>query len=242
MEKDFYVISFYTENSLYEKDVKDLVASCEKFHIPHVIESVPNLGSWEKNCCLKPKYILEKIEELKKPVVWIDADAIVVQKPQIFPLSCDIAAYHQPLLRSESGRKTEEMIQSGTLFVNYTPNAVSLLKKWDRECERRLRLKEKKREKTKKEQKEVWDQACLNDLLKREKNILFETLPLGYCRVFDQGHEKIPMEETFILHFQASRFARAGMVDPEEISFLQNMDSCDLKFMRFKRSDLPNEP
>jgi hypothetical protein len=229
MTKDFCVISFYTENSLYEKDVRDLVASCQKFKIPYIIEKVPNLGSWEKNCCFKPKYILEKLQALKKAVVWVDADAILVQKPKIFPLACDIAAYKRQINRKE---KKVEMIQSGTLFVNYTKKAMELLKKWEKACQKKLKEEEKK-----KKPKEVWDQECLNDLLKKEKSVIFEKLPLGYCRVFDYQYEEISMEETFILHFQASRFTKPLVGNSDEISFLQNIDSIDLKFMRFHIPD-----
>ena len=45
------VVSYYTKNTPYEDEIKHLIASCEKFGIPYEIDGIPNLGSWEKNCC-----------------------------------------------------------------------------------------------------------------------------------------------------------------------------------------------
>ena len=47
------VVSFYTENTIYEKEVEDLRTSCEILGIEHFIQPRKDLGCWEKNCAQK---------------------------------------------------------------------------------------------------------------------------------------------------------------------------------------------
>ncbi|MFA6119640.1 MAG: hypothetical protein WCT85_06425 [Parachlamydiales bacterium] len=74
------IISCYTNDTLYEEEIKDLILSCENLNLEYSIDGYDSLESWEKNCCYKPKYILKKPLGLKKPLLWIDADGIVVKR------------------------------------------------------------------------------------------------------------------------------------------------------------------
>ena len=86
------IICYYTKDTGYENEIENLITSCEKFSLPYVVDAIDSLGTWEKNCCYKPRYILDKITSLKRPVLWLDADCVVVQKPTLFDsLECDIA-------------------------------------------------------------------------------------------------------------------------------------------------------
>ncbi|HAB98582.1 MAG TPA: hypothetical protein DCE71_02020, partial [Parachlamydiales bacterium] len=53
------IISFYTQNTIYEKEVEDLEASCQSLELAYYIEGRKDLGTWEENCCQKPLFILE---------------------------------------------------------------------------------------------------------------------------------------------------------------------------------------
>ncbi|QVL57736.1 MAG: hypothetical protein KFB93_01285 [Simkaniaceae bacterium] len=184
------IISFYTENTPYEKEIEGLVSSCEKFNLPYSVDPMPNFGSWEKNCCFKPKYIQKKLFDLQKPVLWLDADAIVYQKPLLFEtLEADVALHSNPLLPDNHPSK----VNSGTLLFYPTSAAFSLLEKWDQETERLLAV-----------DPEPWDQISLrNVLFQTDVNVHF--LDSRYCRIFTKIKDDDELKSSFFIHFQASR-------------------------------------
>lgn len=181
------IICYYTLETAYETQVEKLIDSCKTFNLPYSIDGIPNLGSWERNCCYKPKYILQKLSELKSPVLWIDADAEIVEKPTLFEnFSPDIALR---IVENVPDNHPSKMI-SGTVYVNHTPSAFDILRAWDFECERLLQT-----------ETNVWDQIALrNVLLKSQANIY--GLSQAYYMVYDKRKEE---EEAFIIHYQASR-------------------------------------
>ena len=185
------IISYYTEGTGYEREVENLIASCQKLNLPHQIDSIPSMGSWEKNCCYKPRYILEKLNELTSPVLWLDADAVVVKKPTLFEsLTADIALRVVESLPNESPSK---MI-SGTVYVNHTTKAMTILKEWDAECQRLLTTRET----------EVWDQVALRNVLLNSDVIVYP-LPRAYYMIYDTMTTQMGSDEAIIIHYQASR-------------------------------------
>lgn len=73
------IISFYTAD--YADEVAILKASLEKFNLPHDIELVSNKGNWKENAFYKIPFIIKKLKQYKHPLVWLDADAEVLQYP-----------------------------------------------------------------------------------------------------------------------------------------------------------------
>lgn len=76
------VVSFYTEN--YKDEVAILIKSLDDFKIPYDIELIKSKGSWKENACYKIPFILKKLKQYNHPIVWLDADAQVVQYPVEF--------------------------------------------------------------------------------------------------------------------------------------------------------------
>lgn len=194
------IICYYTQETAYEDHVQKLIASCENFQLPYSFDAIPNLGTWERNCCYKPQYILRKLTELQKPVLWIDADATIMQKPTIFEdFSPDIALR---ILEDVPDDHPSKMI-SGTVYLNHTSKAFEILKAWDKECELLLQ-----------KEVEVWDQVALrNVLLKSRANIY--GLSKAYYMVYDRIQEN---EEVFVMHYQASRVEKK-VINQEVIPF-----------------------
>lgn len=217
------IISYYTKDTIYEEEIKDLILSCNNLNIEYQFEGLETLGSWEKNCCFKPKYILKKLIETKKSLLWIDADAIILKKPILSDSfeNCDIAfcpKYQDSQITS---------LHAGTLLINYTKNAISLLERWDKECQIAL--------KNKSVNDEIWDQRCLFDLIfKKSFPVKFLELSEKYCYIFGRKYSNETMKDIYILHFQASRLAKnfinQNMKTP---SFLKNLGVFELKKMRF---------
>lgn len=188
------VVSFYTKNTPYEEEVDALRRSCKAFGIDCLIEGVVSMGSWEMNCAFKPLFLLEKLEKLNRPLLWVDADAVFLdQLSWQESFIADVAVRLYPCADDHRSR-----IVSSTVFVNATAKARFALQMWAIECTRRLQDRFRI--------KEVWDQEVLRDVLfKREYEIDWRPLPESYLMI--AGH---PLDESLgfmpvILQYQASR-------------------------------------
>src|SRR5579863_3367614 len=150
------VVSYYTQNTPYQLEVQGLIASCERWGLEHCIEPISSLGSWERNCCFKPFYLLEKMQHLHRPLFWVDADGVFLKEPQwLSVFDQDIAVR----INEAWGEDSDSKVITASLFVNATEGARRILMAWCQECidsflnpQRML---------------EVWDQIALRDVLKR---------------------------------------------------------------------------
>ncbi len=187
------VVSFYTLDTPYEEEVQSLIASCKQFDIEHLIEGIPSTGSWEMNCAFKPLFLLKKLEELKRPLLWVDADAVFLQPHSlldVFYLDLGVRLYDCP-------DDHPSRVVTATLFVNATEGGIELVKLWAHECLAMLQEKERT--------KEVWDQDALRRvLLKAPYKSSWGILPNEYSII--AGHpedERCP--SPIIVQNQASR-------------------------------------
>lgn len=117
------LISFYTKDWEYPQHAKRLAAECEQVGIPHVIEELPSTGSYLKNTCMKPQFILDKLNELKSPVLWVDVDASIY-KQFTHPIDgVDFAAKKM----AEHRKRTWHV---GTMWFDYNPAVLSFIEAW----------------------------------------------------------------------------------------------------------------
>ncbi|HEX4839686.1 MAG TPA: putative nucleotide-diphospho-sugar transferase [Rhabdochlamydiaceae bacterium] len=190
------IISFYTKETPYQLDAHHLMASCDQFGLEHHIEGIDSHGSWELNCAFKPFFIAQKLQQFKRPVLWVDADGVFARKPT--PLKVfekDFAVYAQAELPSNHPSK----IRSGTIYVNATEKGMDVLKKWAQECQRLLINPERT--------EEFWDQIALRNVYLIEQKL--GRLPLSYIKIL--GHPiDVKCPHPVIIHCQASRHAKKG--------------------------------
>ena len=187
-------VSFYTRNSGYEKEVKNLIASCQKLDLPIDIVAIDSEGRWDKNCAYKPRFLLEMLKKHQKPVVWIDADGIVLQKPVLFKtLTCDIGVRILEDLPMDSPSK----IISNTIYVNHTQNSHLFLSLWEKKCHKLIQT----------QKEEVWDQEVFKHVLQKMKTLSVFPLPMEYGHIYDQPLAVNPI----IIHYQASRILKHSM-------------------------------
>lgn len=202
------VISFYTLDTPYEQEVEHLIRSCEKFSIEHQIEGIPSHGSWEKNCVFKPLFILKKLEELKRPLLWVDADAVFVRplvSSDLFSLDLGVRLYDCP-------DDHPSRVVSSTVFVNATDGGRKVVGLWAQKCLSLLRQKGRK--------KEVWDQDALRGVLfEQEHGVSWGALPDFYSVI--EGHPEDEKNCTFpmIVQNQASRRYKRWINHPEDRFF-----------------------
>lgn len=189
------VISYFTRNTPYEKEVESLVDSCIHHGLETSIEGIDSFGSWELNCAYKPFFILKKLEQLKRPLLWVDADGVFLNSPSwIEAFEGDIALRMHPELPLDHPSR----VISSTIYLRPTPAAVALVKRWALECQKELLSEERTLE--------FWDQIALREALQSYKGRLkLAALPLSYAKIYDHPEDCSLVEEPVIEHFQASR-------------------------------------
>lgn len=185
------VISFYTQATPYQLEALNLVGSCMAHGVALDIEAVPCLGSWERNCAYKPFFILKKLKALKRPLVWVDADAVFLRPPDwsIFE------GYDFSVRFSDRFSHIKCLqIASGTLFINSTEEALALVQAW---CQLMAQWPDPPL---------FLDQNCLVDALAlptHQAKVL--PMPTSYCKIFDLDAEQTEESATVIEQRQASR-------------------------------------
>ena len=199
------IVSYYTAGTGYEEEVQNLIASCKKLDLQTDIVPIQSRGSWDKNCCYKPEFLLEKLDEHQRPVVWVDADAIFLKKPTLFDsLECDVALRTYEELPLDHPSK----VYTGTVYFSNNEKVRSLLKRWAEESQKMLQ----------EEEKEVWDQVSIKQALFGSDVDLFP-LPDTYATIYDK--QITPNEDAVILHYQASRLFKKE-VNNEVVPFWEN--------------------
>lgn len=185
------VISFYTRNTPYEEEVKKLQLSCIEHGIEADIVGIETLGSWEKNCAHKPHFILNKLKEHNRPVLWVDADGVFRQKPDFSEFGgCDISVRLNEFLPQDHASR----VVSNAVFVDKT--GIHVLEEWCRLTEEGMNQPGRILE--------FWDQMALRDAL-HQSCVRFFPMPLKYSKIFDYDDLFIAENEVVIEHFQASR-------------------------------------
>lgn len=156
---DIVLISYYTD-LLYGRHAAKLADSAEKFGIEHDIQPVPDRGSWRENNLFKPAFIRLAMEAHPgKAVMWVDADALILQDPvECFTDDFDVAAYFW-----EPGKPW-----GGTLVFRPTEAAMIALGSWVDFCATYQPL---------------MDQDTLGLALYKRVGFRFKHLPAAYCWV-----------------------------------------------------------
>lgn len=198
MKKFPLVISFYTENTPYQVEAERLIASCKKFSLRSIIEGVPSFGSWELNCAYKPFFIHEKLLQVKEPVLWVDADGVFLKRPEfIEAFEADLAVR----IESEVDKDHPSKVISSTIFVDYNPKAIELIKSWGRLSAETLLDPQRKWE--------FWDQISLRDAIYLNPSALeVVSMPLSYAKIFDHPDDVSKSIDAVIEHYQASRILK----------------------------------
>ncbi|MCB1085110.1 MAG: hypothetical protein KDK60_03305 [Chlamydiia bacterium] len=220
------VISYFTENTGYEEEVKGLIASCKAHNLPTSIDPIPHFGSWEKNCCFKPSYILKKLEELNRPLLWLDADAIAFKRPTLFEtMKEDIGVRIVDHLPDDHPSK----VISGTIFINNTTGARRLLHEWIEETQKNL-LKDPHH----------WDQVSLRNVIQKNQATIYP-LDHRYYQVYTSIEDSVTLDESVIIHFQASRTLKKTL-NQEVVSFWNEAHHIEQKKSMLLSSILPDCP
>ena len=153
---DYIVVSFYTER--YKEVVQDLIRSLTLFELPFDVEPRKSVGSWVGNLNQKQVFILEKLQQYERPIVWLDADAEVKRYPVLFDfIEEDIGVFY-----------LGKWLQSSTIFFNNNDTVIEIVREWI----------EKGKE------SDIMDQNHLQDIINKrylENKMTLFNLPASYC-------------------------------------------------------------
>ncbi len=201
------VISYFTLDTPYEEEVKNLRRSCVELGIEHFIEGVTSRGSWERNCAMKAQFVKDCSEKFMRPVLWVDADAVLRSPPLLLGgAEMDFAV----------SKAAGWQFASGTTYFNCTENAQRMLDVWVEECRRAP---------------DVWDQIHLDTAWERvvaRHALRTMWLPPSYAKIFDlETQAKYGNCEPVIEHFQASRRMK-GAVSVEHDAQVMRLADEDL--------------
>ena len=187
------VVSFYTENTPYQLEALSLIASCNALGIEAEIEGVPSEGSWDRNCAIKPFFIRKKLLERKRPIFWVDADAVFKKVPDFSSMTHSDLSFRQ-MKRFSYDKRLKYF--TGSLFLNYTPSGLEFADKWCEYCQQKIDGRE---------DLQFLDQISLVDLIERGEQVKLFSLPIAYAKIFDLDAQEIDPTEIVIEHYQASR-------------------------------------
>lgn len=185
------IVSFYTKNTGYEDFASRLAKSLWPLDVPFEIEAVPNRKDWNKNCHFKANFISRKLKENPdKDIIWVDADAIFHQYPELFDeLDCDFSAHFRLWIHNPN-----ELL-SGTLFIANNSTMQTIIDEW-------ISMNNK--------QPGNWDQRNLQRVIRSNRFLIkVFNMPVEYCCIFDDQNRK--RIDPVIEHFQASRKLRRAV-------------------------------
>jgi len=177
---NFIVVAFYTENTPYEEEIKNLEESLKGFAFQSTIMSYESRGSWVENAGIKPEFIQTMLNlHQGSDILYVDADAVFRQEPIFFEnFDGDIGVHF---------RNGTELL-SGTIYLNNNERTHECVRLW---------IEKQQAEPTK------WDQLSLHSVIKELPDLKVVDLPMEYTFIFDKFKGKCggPVIE----HFQASR-------------------------------------
>ncbi len=122
------IISFYTRNWEYPEYAKKMKRSCVQLGLEHHIVEKQNTGNWLKNTAIKPHFILEALQELKRPVLWIDVDGSILKRPELLK-----SGYPHDFAARRMAEHRSRIWQVGTMYFNYTEATLNFLNVWTSE-------------------------------------------------------------------------------------------------------------
>jgi hypothetical protein len=124
------IISFYADfedNRYYEGFAKELIKKCKEFGVSYDISEAQSRGSYSANCLMKPEFILDKLKEHKKPILWMDCDTqFRLPFSDFNNVESDIG------MATHSGNM--EGIKASPLYFNYTEGAFRIIREWVVHC------------------------------------------------------------------------------------------------------------
>jgi len=181
----YIAVGYYTEDTSYAVEIKNLEKSLQHFNIPMDLVPISTQGSWQANTQYKAYFIKQMlIRHYPKDILYLDADAQVQQYPSLFDhVDFDLGVFYW-----ETPTHPSELISSTLYFAN-NAKISELVERWIDCCLNNIH---------------VWDQQVLQYIIEESKDLALRIhrLPPTYCQIFDLMRD---VGKPVIEQFQASR-------------------------------------
>lgn len=129
MRSDFTVISYGTEG-IYEDFLRRLTDGCEAAGLHYEMTTLPKMRAIDAYL-MKPTFILEHLNRLQRPVVWMDADTTVLRPFELPGGRWDVGVVPNTQLKSRRKNPTCTFV----LAFQPTSGAKTLLRLWKYLCD-----------------------------------------------------------------------------------------------------------
>jgi hypothetical protein len=187
------VVCFYTPP--YRELAGRMKKSVMRFGLETDVVGIESRGDWLANVHYKTNFMLDKLKEHKRDIVWLDADAVVNTYPTLFDnFDGDVGVHYIDWARHTKGRIAQMELDDAVTYLAYNERVLSLLGDWiafNKACPRRA------------------EQLNLQIMLEQgeyeKKGLKVVNLPAEYCTIFDTMAD---VENPIIEQFQASRQLR----------------------------------
>ena len=197
--------SFYTKDTIYEHSAQRLEASIKKFCKPDInycLEGIEPKGSWIKNCNVKPFCVLNKIKEVKMPLVWLDSDAEMMRHPNLFD-ELSKKKYYDISFHTrdwDHNRKT-----SAIIYFDYSPKVLDFITEW---CDKTQSKNDKNELYDTRGGRLSMEQHMFYECVVKS-NLKFHPMSADYCAILQQDQKTFNVKEIYdvpaIKHHQDSR-------------------------------------
>ena len=127
-------LSFYSDRNgtdYYTQCADKLKSRFDELGASYHIEELASKENYMLNCLMKPKFILDSMEKLDEPLIWVDIDCRINKLPNEFDsIETDIG-----IVIREHDMKTPH---SALIFFNNTEKSKEFLREWIELCESKV--------------------------------------------------------------------------------------------------------
>lgn len=202
----FVIVSFYSNDKLYNKEKDYFIYSLNKFKINYIIYEVnikdinklDDIQKWNFFTYLKPKILKKVLQKYKfKSILWCDIDSMFFNYPtELDTIDKELGLYDA----NTNNNKNKLKLLSGVIFLKNTKFTINLLDEWISKINN-INL----RGINDKNFMNLCDQKILTNIIE-EKNIPFFNLTKKYFGIYNKViNEKKKYSDYYVVHFQASR-------------------------------------
>ena len=175
------LVSFFTNDWEYPKHAERLKKECVKFNLDFYIDERPSTADYIQNTAIKPFFIKDCLNKFKRPIIWLDVDALILKSFDLDFSDADILACKH----MNSHVKREWAV--AFLGFNYTDATMRFIDEWCKQTPRKT------------------DEAAFEDAwLAMGQDLKFKTLPTSFH--FVKWSDRIDPPDDIIICHQLSKF------------------------------------
>lgn len=199
--------AFFTRATIYEQEAARLRRSLDRLGLPHDFTAIADRGSWEANTHFTAIHLQAmQAKYPDRPIVYLDADAVVWQTPAIFDDLAELGTHDIAV----HYRRGVELL-NGTLWLAPTLTARIVVDRYAAACAARPAFRD--------------EQRFLAQAINETPGVRVLRLPPEYCWIHDLMADDIGDKDPVVEHLQASRAVSGSSLLPNRVARLKAIES-----------------